>query len=365
MAIKEEKKFRASFGGVIATKPFSTGFFQLEHNLLKNTELKTSGNIYFGNFYNSAQVKIRWDIPFDIPFYVESQFTANRHDFFNGRATFIDDINPPFIINSERFIETNVGLPVFTNGKILIGYNYLWQDYEYYQSNDFVRGDTTDRTSFEAYRTFIGYERNSLNRKQYANKGSKWRLRFAGTNGREETDPGSTAPIKTRLNERREWISINFMMNKYFFSKRKFHLGTYLEVNYSDLPRFQNYTVSTLVSPAFEPLPENKTLFQSQYRSRTFFSGGLKAIYSVRDLIDFRAEVYIFQPYEELIRNADGTSRYGKEAINRNVIGTLTAVFHSRLGPLAASLNYYDDAEEELSFLVHFGYILFNKRGLD
>ena len=35
--LKKEKKFKASFGGVIATKPFSTGFFQLEHKLLKNT----------------------------------------------------------------------------------------------------------------------------------------------------------------------------------------------------------------------------------------------------------------------------------------------------------------------------------------
>lgn len=365
LAIKEEKKFRASFGGVISTKPFSTGFFQLEHNLLRSTELKSSGNIYFGNFYNSAQFKLRWDIPFDIPFYVESQFTANQYDYFNGRATFIDDINPPYIINSERFIETKVGLPVFTNGKILIGYNYLWQEYEYYQSNDFVRGDTTDRTSFEGFRSFIGYERNSLNRKQYANKGSQWRLRFGGTSGWEDTEPGSTAPIKSNLTEERKWISMNFMMDKYFFSKRKFHLGTYLEVNYSDLPNFQNYTVSTLISPAFEPLPENRTIFQSQYRARTFFSGGIKAIYSLRDLIDFRVELYLYQPYEELLRNDDGTARFGKEAISRNAIGTFTAVYHSRLGPLAASLNYYDGAQEELSFLVHFGYILFNKRGLE
>ena len=296
---------------------------------------------------------------------MESQFTANRYDYFNGRATFIDDIDPPYIINSEQFIETKVGLPVFTNGKILIGYNYFWQDYEYYQSNNFVRGDTSDRTSFEGHRTFIAYERNSLNRKQYANKGSKWRFGLGRTNGREDTRPGSTAPIKTELNEKREWIGINFMMDKYFFSKRKFHLGTYIEVNYSDLPRFQNYTVSTLVSPAFEPIPESRTIFQNQYRARTFFSAGLKAIYSFRDLLDFRAELYVYQPYEELLRNDNGTARFGQEAINRDLIGTFTAVYHSRLGPLAASLNYYDEAQEELSFFVHFGYILFNKRAFE
>ena len=363
--IKKEKSFKASFGGVIASKPISTGFFQLEHNLIRATEIKSSVNIYFGNFYNSVEGRIRWDIPFDVPFYIESQFTANRYDYYNSFTTFIEENDPPFILNSEQFAETKIGLPVFTNGKIVAGFNFFWQEYEYYQSNDFIRGDTSDVTSFNGSRSYVMYERNSLNRKQYASKGSKWRVKFSAVDGLEKTFPGSTSPNKSEIREDRKWVELNFMVDKYFFSKKAFHLGTYLEINYSDIPRFHNYTASLLFSPSFSPLPESSTLFQPQFRSRSFTALGLKAIYSYRNAIDFRSEVYLYQPYERLLKNADGSARFGEEIDSRKFIGTFTTVYHSTLGPLAASLNYYGGEEGEFSFLVHFGYILFNKKAFD
>lgn len=361
--LKKEKKLKASFGGVVATKPFSTGFFQIEHKLLRNTELTTIANIYFGSFYNAAEASIRWDVPFYIPFFIKTKFSANRFDYFNGRAAFIDDINPPYIINSERYWGSTIGVPIFTNGKLEFGYNYLWQDYEYYQSDNFVRGDTSDRTSFEGSRFYLQFDRNSLNRKQYATKGAQFIVRLSAVNGIEETTTGSTTAIKSDLKASREWFEAFVKLDKYLLRKKSVHLGVFIEGNVSSLPLFQNYTVSSLLSPSFAPLPENRTIFQSQYRSRSYFGVGVKAIYSYRDIIDLRTEVYLYQPYEQLIKNADGSASFAQEIVNRDFIGTITAVYHSRLGPLAASLNYYEQAQEQWSFLVHFGYILFNKRG--
>lgn len=363
--LKKEKKLKASFGGVVASKPFSTGFFQLEHKLLRNTELSTQANIYFGSFYNAAEASIRWDVPFYVPFYIKTKFSVNRFDYFNGRSTFIDDINPPYIINSERYWGTSLGVPIFTNGKLELGYNYLWQDYEYYQTDDFIRGDTSDRTSFEGNRFYTQFERNSLNRKQYATKGSQFILRLSAVSGRERTTTGSTTLIKSNLNAKREWFEGYLKFDKYLLRKRSVHLGLFFEGNISSLPLFQNYTASNLISPSFAPLPENRTIFQRQYRARSYAGAGIKAIYSYRDIIDIRAELYLYQPYEQIIQNPDGSASFAEEVETRNFIGTLTAVYHSRLGPLAANLNYYEGQEEQFSFLVHFGYVLFNKRGLE
>lgn len=363
--VKKEKRFKASFGGVIATKPFSTGYFGLDYQLLKRADLRASGNIYFGSFYNSVQGLLRWHVPFDLPFYLETKFTANSFDYFNGRATFIDDNSPPFIINTEKYWENNLGLPVFTSGKILLGTSYTWQDYEYYQVSDFTRGDTSDLTAFEGFSAFIKYQMNSLNRKLYASKGTKIDFSYRQTSGREKTTPGSTAKLREKASNRQDWLNLNFKIDKYFLKRSKFHFGAYFEANYSDLPFFQNYTATLLLSPSFNPLVESKTIFQDQYRSRTFFGGGLKAIYSIRDQLDFRLEAYIFQPYEQFLENSDGSVKLGEEVINRDLIGTFTTVYHSRLGPLAASINYYDNARTELSFLVHFGYVLFNNKALE
>ena len=72
-----------------------------------------------------------------------------------------------------------------------------------------------------------------------------------------------------------------------------------------------------------------------------------------------------FQPYETINSNELGQAQLGAEVVDRDLLGTFTAVYHTRLGPLATSLNYFGDAENELSFLVHFGYIIFNKRGFE
>jgi NTE family protein len=363
--VKKEKTFKASFGGVIASKPFSTGFFQLDYNLFRSTSLKASGNIYFGSFYNSAEARLRWDIPFDFPLYVESHFTINQFDYFNGRATFIDENDPSYIINAEQYWESSLGLPVFNKGKINFGASYIWQDFEYYQNDNFNRGDTSDLTKFEGFSTFAKYEINSLNRKMYANKGGRLKFMLRYLDGIEKTKPGSTALIKNDRKEEHDWLILNLTFDKYFFSKGNFRIGTSLNATYSDQPFFQNYTATVLSAPSFRPLPESNTLFQQQYRALSFVGGGIKTIYSIREQIDFRLEAYVFQPYEAIGSTTLGEAKLGEEIVTRDYIGTFTTVYHTRVGPLAASINYFDDAETELSFLVHFGYILFNKGAKD
>lgn len=365
LEVKKEKDFKASFGGVIATKPFSTGFFELDYQLLRGTGLKMSGNIYFGTFYGAAEARVRWDVPFDIPFYIESQFTVNRYDYFNGRSTFIEEDDPPYIITSERYWESKVVLPILTKGKIGLGASYIWQELEYYQTDNFDRGDTADYTLFEGLSTFANYSRNSLNRKMYATKGSKFDLKFRFIEGRERTQPGSLSSFKGVFSKDHNWLIINAAYEKYFFSKGFFRLGTFAEGTYSDQPFFQNYTATLLNAPSFTPLPESKTIFQEQYRARSFGAVGLKSIYAFRELIDFRLEGYIFQPYEEFVRENNSQTSLGEEVTTRDFIGTFTTVYHTRLGPVALSLNYFDKADERFSFLMHFGYVIFNKRATE
>ena len=40
-------------------------------------------------------------------------------------------------------------------------------------------------------------------------------------------------------------------------------------------------------------------------------------------------------------------------------------VYHSPVGPIALSANYYNDKENELGVLLHVGFLLFNKHTLE
>tara|TARA_B100001109_G_scaffold255701_1_gene260212 strand:- start:817 stop:3087 length:2271 start_codon:yes stop_codon:yes gene_type:complete len=359
---KKEKAFRAEFGGIVASKPFSTGFFQLDYNILQATGLKLHGNIYFGSFYTSVEGGVRWDIPFDIPLYIQSQYTINQFDYFNGRSSFIEENDPPYIIDSEQYWETHLGLPVLTKGKISLGGSYLWQEYEYYQNDNFDRGDTSDLTKFEGFSTFAKYEFNSLNRKMYPSKGSQFEFMLRYLDGTEKTKPGSTALLKQKTKQSHDWVIVQLKYDKYFFKKEHFRIGTSVHGVYSDLPFFQNYTATILAAPNYAPLLENNTLFQDKYRAMSFVGAGLKTIYSIREQLDFRLEAYVFQPYESVGVAENGEAKLGEEVSTRNYIGTFTTVYHSRIGPLAASLNYFDGSTPELSFLLHYGYLIFNKR---
>ena len=106
------------------------------------------------------------------------------------------------------------------------------------------------------------------------------------------------------------------------------------------------------------------TLFQYQYRTHSYSAIGLKTIYSFTKKLDLRVEGYIFQPYQEIIDNSKKAG-YGEILSTRDFIGTITAVYNTRIGPIAASFNYYDSAANQYKFLLHFGYILFNKKALE
>ncbi len=365
LEIKKQKNFKATFGGVFSSKPISTGFLELDYQNLGATGVRASGNIFFGNFYSSAQAKFRWEIPFDIPFYMESSYTINQYDFFNSRSTFVEEEDPPYIISSERFAEFNFGLPVTTKSKLVLGASYTWKNFEYYQSNNFNRGDTSDLSLFEGSSFYGRFDFNSLNHKMYASKGVSLNLMLRYINGREETTPGSTSSDQTFFKKKHDWWIFRGVLEKYFFEKNSFRIGGLIDGVVSNQPFFQNYTATVLNLTQFQPLPENSTLFQPRYRALSYLGGGLKTIYTFNEKLDFRLEGYVFQPYEAIVSDIDGKANLLEEGVDRSFIATFTSVYRTRLGPLAASVNYFDDEKNEFSFLVHFGFIIFNRKAYE
>ena len=363
--IQENKHFTASFGGLISSKPISTGFFELKYKAMGATGFTISGNTYFGKLYNSGNAKVKWDIPFSIPFFLEGNLTINHFDYFESFSTFVEEVRPSYLIISERFANLSINMPVFRKGKISAGGTFFDQEFEYYQTKDFERTDTADVTFFEGFSAFIEYERSSLNRKMYPTKGSRLLLSYRATQGDEKTIPGSTASTDITSFKDHSWFSLKLNYDKYFLRRSNLKFGAMFEAIYSDQSYFNNYTATVLSAPAFLPLPESKTLFQGQYRAMKYVAGGTKLIYCLSPKIDLRAEAYLFQPYEELLETNRQTTKEGTEISVRDYILSFSTVYHTGVGPLALNLNYYENTETPFSILFHFGYILFNDRALE
>lgn len=362
---QKEKQFMLAVGGNFSNRPISTGFIGVQYNYLGKSALGIYANTYFGRLYSSAKVKSRWDVPAKLPFFIQPMVTYNRWDYFKSQEFFFEDVKPSYLIQTEQYAELSAGTPAVLNGRISFGGAVSNILNEYYQTDKFLQQDTADRDEFKLMSAFIGYENNSLNRKMYANAGNYFSFKARYVSGSEINTPGSTGIDKLKTDFARDWIQLKMMYEKYFFYRGTVKLGVQLEGVYSTQPHSVNYASTILAAPSFQPTQESKTLFLDEYRAHKYIAGGLKNIITIKKNIDLRLEAYIFLPYEAILKAPDLKSFYGTPLATKHYAASVAAVYNSPVGPLSVSVNYYDREVAPVTFLFHFGYILFNKRSLE
>jgi NTE family protein len=364
--IKKEKELITHLGGVFSNKPISEGYIGLQYNYLSSFASSFMANAYFGKLYNSAQLKARFDFPLKTPFYIEPGFTWNSWDYYKSSNAFINDAKPPYLKIKEEYGHLNVGFPTGKKGRIVTGVGLLESVSYYYQTNNFKQQDTADHTDLNAFTSQLYYEVNSLNRKQYASEGERILFKVRHIKGNEVTIPGNTSADTVSYFEKlHEWIQLKFMAEKYFNRRGAFKFGVMGEAAYSTQTAFQNYSSSILVAPAFLPIPDSRTVFMDNYRAYKYFAGGVKFIMRIRKNLEFRTEGYIFQPYQTLLKTEENKVRLSKPFEFRNFVGTGGVVWHTPVGPMSLSMNYYSSEKNPITILYHFGYIIFNNRSID
>lgn len=365
LRIKKEKDILTQFGGNFSSRPVSTGFIGLQHNFLGKVAISTAANGYFGRLYNGVQVRSRIDFPTAFPFFIEPMATYNRYDFFKSSTAFFTDNKPPFLVQIDRFAELDMGLPVMRKGRLVGGAAIAFNRNLYYQTDNYTSVDTVDRTDFEMVTAHIYYERNSLNRKQYANEGSYTAFRVRVLQGEEFYKPGTTAPNSNAFRNVTEWLQLKFVYDNYYKSRGILRLGVYAEAVYSTQGFFNNYTASMLNAPSFEPIPEMRTLFIPEFRAHQYVAAGLKNVIQLQKNIDLRIEGYIFAPVRPIYERSDFTPFYGDPFTVYYNCAMASLIYHSPVGPAAVSFNYYSPRKEPFSVLFHFGYFIFNKKSTD
>lgn len=362
LKIKKEKDLFVSFGGNVSSRPINAGFIGLQYNILRKISITPSANIYFGKLYGSYQAKLRFDFPSRLPFYSEASFTRNRWDFFKSSTAFFEESKPSFLVQNDLFGDVNIGLPAKNRGKVITGCSFANSYDKYYQTKVFSATDTADRTDFYTTSPYLYYERNTLNKKQFANKGTYFLFKARYVSGREINTPGSTSAKKDQFSRYHNWFNVHLVYDNYFKRSGNLRLGFYLEGVFSNQSFFNNYTASILAAPAFMPIPESHTLFLENFRAHSFAAGGFRTIINLYTNFDIRIEGFAFQPYREIVKHTDMTAAYAAPFAHLYFIGSSSLIYHSPVGPLSFNVNYYDRKSNSFNFLFSFGYLLFNKK---
>lgn len=363
--VRAERDLRIDIGGNFSTRPISELFLALNYNILSRQSLSFDANAYVGKLYNSAQAKIRIDFPGQLDLFTEPYFTINRYDYFKSSTAFLEDIKPSYVVYNDNSYGLNMGIPARNKGKLVLNGAFFNIKNEYYQTRDFSVKDTSDESTFNGYTVSLNFERNTLNKKMYANKGTMLKVKLRYIEGTENYNPGSTSQSVENYSSYHTWWQLKMEYDNYFKSFGAWKLGFYSEMNFSGEPFMANYVATTLLSPAFEPTQESKTLFLENFRAHNYMGLGLKNVITVLSNIDIRLEGYAYQPFQEIAAKDDGGVKYNDAFSKRYYIASLATVYQSPLGPVALNLNYYDRKSKSFTFMFHFGYILFNRKALD
>lgn len=368
LKIKRQKDLFLQFGGNISTRPISTGFVSAQYNYLSKIAMSVYANGYFGRLNTSGLAKIRFDFPTKLPVYIEPVAYIARWDYYRSSTLFYNFEKPAYLTQNDRYAELNVGIPVGNKSKAIIGGGIAELDNIYYQTNTFSTTDTADQTNFKFDYANIEYEYNTLNRKLYASDGAYINFKTKYVNGFENLLPGTTSNLK-ELNVHHEWAVVKLKFDGYLKPFKFFKIGILAEGVYSTQDLFLNYTSSVLSAPAFMPTPESRTLFLPNFRAYKYLAGGGKIIFNPIKKLDVRFEAYVFQPYQAIENNVSNNiinpPSLGKAFGDRYYVGMAALVYNTALGPLSLSVNYYHGEVQPFTFLVHFGYTIFNRKSIE
>ena len=363
---KHEKPFYFDIGGVVSNRPVNEFFTALQYHHLGKVGWSIYGNAYLGRLYNGALGKIKLDIPAYNPFFIEAVTCYSRWDFYKSSTLFFEFKKPSYLIQEDNYQELNMGIPLGTKGIFSWGGGIAnWVNF-YYQDINFTNKDTADVTNFNYYYFQSTIDINNQNRRIYANSGSRLFIKLKYIKGKENFVPGNLAPDKTPVTNmfHKDWLYIKLFSDNYIRTIKKIKLGYYFEYAFSTQDFFSNYTSTILSAPAFYPTVESTTLFLPNFRAYHYFVLGGKSVTTLFSRLDARLELYWFQPIQAIINN-NYKADFAQPLVYQNIAGSGSLVFHSPLGPVAFSVNYYKNAENNFTFFFHFGYPIFNRKSLE
>jgi NTE family protein len=361
---KADNKLKVDVGGNVATRSISGIFLGMQYNYFNRRLFKFNANFHTGRFYQSARLQTKINFPAQIPFYLEPEITYNRWDFIGAGDLIFDQEEPTVLSQKDQKVGLNIGFSSGSRSKIIISGGYFSNLDRYSNTNVLISSDTLDRTRLTGHIFSGRYIRNSLNRKQYPSEGSSLTMGFSYIKAREKYEPGNTASLEDPLFERKEWVRLKVSHENYLrFGFYTF--GYNVEAVASTTPTFSHYKSTLIQSPAYYPLNDSKTLFLPNFRSPNYFAAGLKNIFHLRKFFDLRLEGSVFKPYNILMQKNDQKPLYDYELSKLYIAFSSTLVYHSILGPVGLSVNYYDDQTHRLGALLHIGYFIYNPRSLD
>lgn len=362
---RPQQNFQVGFGGVIASRDISNVYLGLNFFEFNRILTHASAGFQTGNFYKSALMKVRMDFPYQ--FYGEPYISFDSWNYLDNDDLLNEVSSPssPTVLRRwNRRYGFNFGVPLRNSFKGVIAFEAINTSDNYINGEVFTSTDKLDELNLRGFKTGIHVSTSDLDRRQYPSAGRM--VSFSGDffSLREEFFPGSTSLETGATQKRHNWFRIRASAEQYFCSGW-YRPGYVAEVVGSNQPTFQNYFGTIINAPAFMPMQDSRTLVLQNFRAFNYAAVGMKNIFVIQNRIEARVDAYLFKPLHAIV---EGPGQRAVSATDKSLIyfaGTAGLVYHSPIGPVNLSVNYYDDHENPFGVLLHAGFLLFNRHSLE
>ena len=366
LKVKMEDNFSVRMGGSVSTTSSNQIYLGLGYQNLNyySKEITLDGQI--GKVYNNAQLMAKIDLPTRIPTSYRLIASLSTFDYYKKDKLFSKNDKPSFNSKDERFVKLMVALPFLANkrAEISIGYGKL-QD-NYFQSSviNFDK-DRSDKSTYNLLGGAIGFYGSTLNARQYATKGYFEKLVAQVFSGKERFIPGNPTETSVTTKDRQSWLQISYMKYAYHTMSPKFTLGWMAEMLYSSKNFSENYTATMLQAADFSPTPHSKLMYNEAFRANQFLAAGVKPIFVLNDMFQFRSEFYGFMPIFPIKKNALNKAYYGKAFSRFEYLGEISVICQLPFGAISAYVNHYSSTKKEWNVGLTLGWQLFNYRFIE
>ncbi|HET9054172.1 MAG TPA: hypothetical protein VFM90_08370, partial [Cyclobacteriaceae bacterium] len=362
---RAQKNFQVDFGGVIATRDVSNIALGLNYYYFNNVLTHAYAGFQTGSFYKSATVRTRVDLPFLNRFYVQPELMFNGWDYTEGVDVLKEKNTPTVLKRFDRRLGVHVGKAVGNQFKVDMSLEGFNNDDYFSNKKELISSDTLDQLKLEGFKTGLTFSMNDLNRKQYASYGKAYSISGHFFNVKEEYAPGNTADeTQVENTASHTWFRIKATAEHYF-TRGWYRPGIYAEAVFSNQKPLSNYFGTIINAPAFFPVQDSRTLILENFRAYNYVGFGVRNIFSIKNKLDFRLEGYAFKPLEHIIENSNQDAVERAELTRVSLAAAGSVVLHSAVGPVAISVNYYDDPENKFGVLLHVGFLLFKNHILE
>ena len=360
--------FYAAIGGNISSLSLNQLYLGLDWHVMATNLYSASLHLNIGRFFSGVRLSGKGYFDVWPAYFYELELNAMQFDYYKGSPDlmFVDK-RPSYLQENDAYARLNFGVPIAyrQNFILKVGASVGVSINNYYQVDSFSSLDTTDCLQFNYVSPQLILERNTLNYKQYGWRGQKQHLSLRYVYGQEDYAPGNLfRDWSDPVVDYHEWFAARLQSEWYFRLSPWVSVGTYIDLMFSTKAKFANHYSTVLMLPAFTPTPHSQTLFLPEYRANVFAGFGFIPIVTITDRLLLHFGGYYFQPYEALALSPDGMY-YAEPLTNRAYMATGAFVWHTPVGPLSFSTNYYSHATNNWYVQVSFGYLLFDKKGLD